>query len=393
MTDESSQSDVYVRPKVSFWNKLKKTRSNKVHPGQITPDYRKRNFLSQLLWQVIEKTTDGPTLHLAKETFGAQHRRVLLLLLSKTEEINVDVLSEMSEELSERIFQSLARDAFNFASGLSLIALLDYPDGHSVIVKKFKHHLENPVPPRKMFTATKRKIREAFFPTEDMYSDENCLKEDYTQADIDPEEFLRDAKEMRFKRGTEDERKDMVERILWRLIYKSSQRSRYAAYKMNHTNHVHKKLAPKLWEEVKDVDFVFFDDMERKHCRDIFQLICGNDDVVRELLVSEEPWHVLEKFIFRKIILERHGSGFNMLPAVETIQSLFRLKNTLTVNQSLSLALPPSQDWDLGLDRPPSQDRPSSQDWDLGLDRPPSQDLGLDRDLDQGRHLSQDRDL
>ncbi|XP_043978611.1 uncharacterized protein LOC122834322 isoform X2 [Gambusia affinis] len=245
-----------------------------------------REFVSDLLWQVIEKVANASTLHHVRGTFEGVHDALLHLIMGKIKKLDLEVLTAMSEELSENIFQSIARDSFQFASELHLFTSLKYPQVYPRIVRKFKCHLENPIPQeptkaKRFFSSVRAKIKTTFFDNENLYSEENCLSEGFSEStDPNGTEPVQDGTDKRLSRGTEAERERMVRLVLWKLISKACYRSA-TAYKMKDRVCIHRRLFTVLWEELKDLDFVFFSNMHKKLSADIYQLLSGNDDVVQ----------------------------------------------------------------------------------------------------------------
>lgn len=248
-----------------------------------------REFVSDLLWQVIEKVANAPTLHHVRRTFEGVHDVLLYLIMGEIEELDLEVLTAMSEELSENIFQSIASDSFQFASELHLFTSLTYPQVHRRLVRKFKRHLENPIPPeptktKRFFSSVRAKIKKIFFDSESLYSDENCLSDSFSES-TDPKgtEPVQDGTDKRIRRGTKAERERMVRLVLWKLIGRASYRS-VTTYQLKDRAQLHIRLFGVLWKELKDLDFVIFPKMDKKLSADIYQLLSGNDDIVRERL-------------------------------------------------------------------------------------------------------------
>ncbi|XP_043979946.1 uncharacterized protein LOC122835179 [Gambusia affinis] len=253
-----------------------------------SPDYLKRDFLSDLLWQVIEKVADEPTLPLVRETFENAQGKLLCQIMAETGTLDLDILSGMSEVLSERIFQSIASDSFHLASELHLFAILFYPESYPRIVQEFKHHLENPIPQeptntKKFLSSVRTKLKDTLFDAEGLYAEENCLSKDGLKSTYpNGKRLVENDREMGMKHGT-DERRKMINLVLWKLIRKASHRST-SNYSEKDIIPVYERLSGVLWEELKDVDFIIFPEMDRKIGSDIFQLLSGNEDVVRDRL-------------------------------------------------------------------------------------------------------------
>ncbi|XP_008411572.1 uncharacterized protein LOC103467206 [Poecilia reticulata] len=248
-----------------------------------------REFVSDLLWQVIEKVANASTLHHVRTTFEGIHDALLCVIMAEIKELDLEVLTTVSEELSENIFQSIARDSFQFASELCLFTSLIYPQVHPRIVRMFKRHLKNPVPPeptkmKRFFSSVGVKMKKTFIVSESLYSDENCVSESFLESTYpkgtEPVQYGTDKI---IRRGTEAERNKMVRLVLWKLISKASYRS-VTAYKMRDRVRLHCRLFGILWEEIKDLDFVLFPKMEKKLSADIYQLLSGNEDIVKDRL-------------------------------------------------------------------------------------------------------------
>ncbi|XP_008408850.1 uncharacterized protein LOC103465625 isoform X2 [Poecilia reticulata] len=252
------------------------------------PDYLKRDFLSDLLWQVIEKVADEPTLPLVRETFENAQGKLLRQIMAETGKLDLDILSGMSEELSERIFQSIASDSFHLASELHLFAILFYPVSYPRIVQEFKHHLENPVPQeptntKKFLPSVITKLKDTLFDAESLYAEENCLSNNCLKSTYPKgKRLVENDREMGMRHGA-DERRKMINLVLWKLIRKASYRST-TNYGRKDIISVYERLSGVLWEELKDLDFIIFPDMDRKIGSDIFQLLSGNEDVVKDRL-------------------------------------------------------------------------------------------------------------
>ncbi|PWA19934.1 hypothetical protein CCH79_00016616 [Gambusia affinis] len=191
-------------------------------PGLPTPE-------RLLLVPVIEKVADEPTLPLVRETF------------------------ENAQE--------------------------SYPR----IVQEFKHHLENPIPQeptntKKFLSSVRTKLKDTLFDAEGLYAEENCLSKDGLKSTYpNGKRLVENDREMGMRHGT-DERRKMINLVLWKLIRKASHRST-SNYSEKDIIPVYERLSGVLWEELKDVDFIIFPEMDRKIGSDIFQLLSGNEDV------------------------------------------------------------------------------------------------------------------
>ncbi|PWA31028.1 hypothetical protein CCH79_00010665 [Gambusia affinis] len=84
------------------------------------------------------------------------------------------------------------------------------------IVRKFKCHLENPIPQeptkaKRFFSSVRAKIKTTFFDNENLYSEENCLSEGFSEStDPNGTEPVQDGTDKRLSRGTEAERERMM---------------------------------------------------------------------------------------------------------------------------------------------------------------------------------------
>ncbi|XP_054884078.1 uncharacterized protein LOC129358875 [Poeciliopsis prolifica] len=262
----------------SIGRKIAKRYRKKQH---WSPDYAKKRTVGDLLWKVIEKVADMPTLHHIRETFEVAHIQLLRQIMKETGKLELSLLMEMSDELSERIFQSIARDSFHIASELHLFTILFYPEAYPRIVKEFKYHLENPILPEptkteRFLSSVRTVLTNALFDTESLYSDENCLGETRSIAARRRKSLIGYIELI--KHGTEKERRKMVNIVVWKLICKASYRSA-TPYKLRHTVPVYQRLSVVVWEELQDLDFLIFYKMEKKLSKDIFQLLTGNEDI------------------------------------------------------------------------------------------------------------------
>ncbi|MEQ2261616.1 hypothetical protein XENORESO_012793 [Xenotaenia resolanae] len=252
-------------------------------PELNTPEYFRKKFLSDLLWQVIEKVADDSTRQDVRGMFENVHGRLLDLILENTGELDLDNLSEMAEELGETIFQSICFDiflinTFPFSTQLFLFSVLSSPQSYPRIVSKFKRHLENPLlKPTKEEKNLGQKIKDAFI---GMGSKKKCLSETSSKPfDPNVRRSVVDGPGVKGRRGTQEERYTIIKTILWNMIYKSIAKAT-AYYTMDDALPVYNRLFYVIWDEIKDKDFIIFPEMEKRLHSYILQLLCGNNILV-----------------------------------------------------------------------------------------------------------------
>lgn len=237
----------------------------------------KEEFVSELIWQVIEKI--DYTQCYVRSKFNFTHRELLDLILNNTGTLNLDLLTSMSDQLSHAIFKSIVDTDFKHATELLLHEVLSCPKLYPWIVKVFKNHLENP--PDKSSKKQSRhydfnnRLYKFIFNTEEMFESENCLD---CSNQLDPE-FIRLTKDMKIKNlrfGSVDDRQRPIKRIVLKMVQ--------IARTISNSNMddkdaviLYKKLLPIIWEEVKDIHFPIFPDMHNKLSSDIILLFTGNN--------------------------------------------------------------------------------------------------------------------
>ncbi|XP_021163551.2 uncharacterized protein LOC110366501 [Fundulus heteroclitus] len=205
-----------------------------------------REFVSDLLWKVIEKVEDESNKQHVRETFRGAHRLLLDKILEKTKTFDLNVVSEIADELSEEIFRSISQGTSN-----------KYVDPE-VYYETFSKHMDSDVTrPVKVDTSERK------------------------------------------RRGTQKQRKQIIRNIFESLILKAEEHS-FLTHSPDKWNHAFSAVFPVVWDEIKDMDFVIFPKMEEKLSSDIFDLLCGN-----EILLELNLFYLMSKahpMVVKKII-------------------------------------------------------------------------------------------